>query len=67
MKLIWHDGTGLCLYAKRIERGHFLWPSAEDGAIHLSSRIRTRYGTTRDHSSSDTSKEYGLRAGVIPH
>ncbi|WP_167331790.1 IS66 family insertion sequence element accessory protein TnpB, partial [Komagataeibacter rhaeticus] len=27
---------GLSLYAKRIERGHFLWPSAKDGAIHLS-------------------------------
>ena len=36
VKLIWHDGIGLSLYTKRIERGHFLWPSAKDGVIHLS-------------------------------
>jgi transposase len=26
VKLIWHDGQGLCLFAKRLERGRFLWP-----------------------------------------
>ncbi|AZV39310.1 IS66 family insertion sequence element accessory protein TnpB [Komagataeibacter xylinus] len=36
VKLIWHDGIGLSLYAKRIERGHLLWNSAKEGAIHLS-------------------------------
>lgn len=36
VKLIWHDGIGVSLYAKRIERGYFIWPSAKDGAIHLS-------------------------------
>jgi transposase len=31
---LWHDGQGLCLYAKRLERGRFIWPStvARDGA-----------------------------------
>ena len=27
IKVLWHDGQGLCLYAKRLERGRFIWPS----------------------------------------
>jgi transposase len=26
IKLIWHDGQGACLFAKRLERGRFIWP-----------------------------------------
>jgi transposase len=29
--LVW-DGSGLCLYAKRFERGKFVWPRTQDGA-----------------------------------
>ena len=35
IKILWWDGDGLCLYAKRLERGRFVWPRAEDGAVHL--------------------------------
>jgi transposase len=35
VKIIWHDGVGMSLYAKRLERGHFIWPAAKDGAISL--------------------------------
>src|SRR3954466_15242746 len=28
LKAVWWDGTGLCLFAKRIERRGFVWPSA---------------------------------------
>ena len=28
IKVLWHDGQGMCLFAKRLERGRFLWPSA---------------------------------------
>ena len=34
---IWHDGIGMSLYAKRLERGRFIWPSASDGVISLTS------------------------------
>ena len=36
IKLLWWDGDGLCLFAKRLERGRFIWPQATEGSIHLS-------------------------------
>ena len=36
VKLLWWDGQGLCLFAKRLERGRFVWPQAEGGTVHLS-------------------------------
>jgi transposase len=36
VKLLWWDGDGLCLFAKRLERGRFIWPQASEGSIHLS-------------------------------
>lgn len=35
VKLILWDGTGLCLFAKRLEQGTFRWPKIEDGVIRL--------------------------------
>lgn len=26
IKILWHDGIGMSLYAKRLERGRFVWP-----------------------------------------
>lgn len=34
--VFWHDGLGLSLYAKRLERGPFVWPSASSGAVSIS-------------------------------
>ena len=36
IKLLWWDGDGLCLFAKRLERGRFLWPSPADGCVAIS-------------------------------
>jgi transposase len=33
LKILWHDGLGMSLYAKRLERGRFIWPSPADGAV----------------------------------
>jgi transposase len=35
IKVLWHDGLGLSLYAKRLERGRFLWPSPADGVVAI--------------------------------
>ena len=36
IKCLWHDGQGMCLFSKRLERGRFLWPSAADGSVTIS-------------------------------
>ncbi|MGO9437653.1 MAG: IS66 family insertion sequence element accessory protein TnpB [Terracidiphilus sp.] len=36
MKCLWFDGDGLCLFAKRLEKGRFIWPQATDGTVCLS-------------------------------
>ena len=36
IKIIWHDGLGMSLYAKRLERGSFIWPAAVDGVVSIS-------------------------------
>ena len=33
IKVLWHDGQGMCLFAKRLERGRFIWPSPADGTV----------------------------------
>ena len=35
LKVLWWDGTGLCLMAKRLERGRFIWPHAQNGSVSL--------------------------------
>jgi transposase len=38
IKLIWHDGIGLCMLTKQLEQGQFMWPSASTtGGITSSS------------------------------
>lgn len=36
VKLLWFSGDGINLYAKRLERGRFVWPQAQSGSVHLS-------------------------------
>src|SRR5690606_17991959 len=36
IKVLWWDGDELCLYAKRLERGRFVWPQATQGSVSLS-------------------------------
>jgi transposase len=36
VKLVFWDGTGVCLFAKRLEDGRFQWPQIENGVMRLS-------------------------------
>ena len=35
IKMLWWDGDGLCLFAKRLERGRFIWPQVTSGTVAL--------------------------------
>lgn len=35
IKLLWWSGDGLCLFAKKLERGRFIWPQATSGTVSL--------------------------------
>jgi transposase len=36
VKILWHDGLSLSLYAKRLDHGKFIWPSPAAGAVCIS-------------------------------
>jgi transposase len=36
LKMIWHDGQGMRLFSKRLEKGRFIWPATVGGAVSLS-------------------------------
>lgn len=36
VKILWHDGIGLSLYAKRLDKGRFVWPAAAGEAVAIS-------------------------------
>lgn len=46
LKILWHDGLGMSLYSKRLERGRFIWPSPADGAVSISA---SQLGYMLDH------------------
>jgi len=37
IKVLWHDGQGLCLLAKRLDQGRFVWPRTDGEAVTITS------------------------------
>ncbi len=73
VKLLWFDGDGLCLFAKRLERGRFVWPQADSGAVSLSCRAacdadgRHRLAAAESRRVSRTSRRKYLRGNWELH
>ena len=64
-KILWHDGVGLSLYAKRLDRGKFIWPSAKGGRrVDLAGADGLHAGRDRlEKSATDLeAEERGVRA-----
>ncbi|WP_060770695.1 IS66 family insertion sequence element accessory protein TnpB [Methylobacterium sp. AMS5] len=40
VKLVYFDGTGVCLLSKRLEDGTFCWPAVTDGVVRLTAAQR---------------------------
>src|SRR5687768_9820656 len=41
VRIVWWDGSGVCLHSKRLEEQSFCWPGIDDGCH----KTRRRYGT----------------------
>ena len=59
IKILWHDGLGMSLYAKRLEKGRFIWPSPTDGVVGISASVglyarRNRLAESASYLSSGT-------------
>ena len=83
IKLIWHDGVGLCMLTKRLEHGQFVWPSAThdraDRAVlgatgGAARRMRVARagaappaGTGRINSAVWSNKLWHRRGGIVHH
>lgn len=72
IKILWHDGLGMSLYAKRLERGRFLWPSSADGVVtitpaQLAGACRNTRGVHRRRADRwDLNRWQGQRFGQRP-
>src|SRR5215469_7022296 len=64
LKVLWYDGQGLCLFAKRLERGRFVWPSPADGKVVISSAIGH---VARGHRLADAATDVAATAGRLTH
>ncbi len=59
LKIIWHDGVGMSLYAKRLEHGKFIWPSPANGAVAISA---AQLAYMLDGSTGETRVSLGARS-----
>jgi len=66
IKVLWHDGQGMCLFAKRLERGRFIWPSPADGLVTITpaqlglSTRRDRLAAAATHVASPSGRVIAL-------
>ncbi len=62
LKILWHDGNGTSLYAKRLERGRLQWPVTSGGVVSISA---AQLGVCRRGSIGGTRFGPGVRRGWL--
>jgi transposase len=81
IKVLWHDGQGMCLFAKRLEKGRFIWPSPADGVVAITPaqlgyllegidwRAPRRTWVPQAEASRSSARAYAprLRHSTVPH
>jgi IS66 Orf2 like protein len=63
IKVLWHDGQGMCLFAKRLGRSRFLWPSPADGLVTITP---AQLGYLLE-GTSDCKRAARSATRIIPH
>jgi transposase len=64
IKVLWFDGDGLCLFAKRLERGRFVWPQATSGTVSLTRAQLSKNEHVCALPSAYTGARCGLHVGL---
>jgi transposase len=71
IKLLWWDGDGLCLFAKRLERGRFVWPKMDSGTVALTRAQLSMLLEGIDWERRETDRRYRVKVpcneGVAIH
>ncbi|MGP4689443.1 IS66 family insertion sequence element accessory protein TnpB [Agrobacterium pusense] len=44
IKIVWWDGSGVCLYAKRLEKAQFCWPRLGHSRVQLNNAQFSGFG-----------------------
>lgn len=64
LKVLYYDGTGLCLFAKRLESGRFVWPPIVDGKMVLTPAQLTLLIEAMDWRRTIAAEIYPLAWGI---
>ena len=71
VKILWHDGLGISLYAKRLERGRFQWPTTSGGAVFAEPEDLHQTGSTGSRIQQEARRNGRVvrlwREGYTPH
>ena len=62
VKLVFWDGTGVCLFAKRLEEGEFRWPKIENGVMRLSAAQLSALLEGLDWQARSSGQRHGCAA-----